>query len=147
MNRKAIRKSYRAIIVIGLAVTMALSANVAMAANRLIEEGSGVIELQPTPEAGDSTAQVEYRVVTLEDGSVIFTVALWVNGVENPQDIEVFLVDRNEPRVVGILIEDSEVASVQIDNLEDLDEIVLAKPDEYGGPSVAFFTAELPHKR
>ena len=64
-----IRKHYRKFILIGLAIGLSLSANVALAAHQLVEDESGILELQPTKKAGDATGQVEFEIVKKNGGS------------------------------------------------------------------------------
>ncbi len=152
MNRQAIRSSYRAIIVVGLTITIALSANVAMAAHQMIEKQSGSLELQPTEAAGDATGQIGYRMTTGEDGDPILHIMPQFNKLENPENIMVLLVDEDNGRVDNLGRGADLAASAWRpgEDLRDLDSIYIVRPwgsdnEEQGPAPLILFKAELPH--
>ncbi len=154
--RHTIRKYYRKIILIGLAVCFSLSADAALATHQLIEDESGILELQPTKKAGDATGQVEFEIVKENGGpqsTVGLTGKIQIEGLENPEDVEVLVVDEEKDRTVslGRLNENSELGgevSVPEKNLKDLesfDSIEILRRSEKDDKGQILFRAELPH--
>ena len=154
--RHTARKYYGKIILIGLALCLSLSANVALAAHQLVEDGSGVLELQPTKKAGDATGQVEFKSVKENDGqqgNVGLFGKVQIEGLENPEDVEVVVVDEETDRTVslghldkdGELEGDFSVPEKDLKELESFDSIEVIRRSENGGKDQVLFTAELPH--
>ena len=154
-NERHAKKYHRRIILVGLAVCFSLSTNVALAAHQLIEDESGVLELQPTKKAGDATGQVKFEIVKETDGAqgtVRLAGKIQIKDLEKPEEVEVFVVDEEADRIVslGRLNEDSELVgkvSVPEKNLKDLksfDLIEILRRSKKGDKNQVLFTAELP---
>ncbi len=62
MAQRTMNKGLRYIIVAGLTVALALSANLAWAGHQLVEEGSASLELEPTQLAGNATGQIKLQI-------------------------------------------------------------------------------------
>ncbi len=135
----------------GLTVSMALSAGTATAAHKIIETGSGTLELQSTPAAGGATGQLEYQI-TPEDGVAALTFTPRLEGLESPENIEIVLVDQEKDLAMG-LGKPSEVGAavqtrVPLTSLQESGLIAITRPIENGNedsPPEILFTAELPH--
>ena len=135
----------------GLTVSMALSAGTATAAHKIIETGSGTLELQSTPAAGGATGQLEYQI-TPEDGVAALTCTPRLEGLESPENIEIVLVDQEKDLAMG-LGKPSEVGAavqtrVPLTSLQESGLIAITRPIENGNedsPPEILFTAELPH--
>lgn len=154
--RNTMKNHYRKFILIGLAICFSLSANVALAAHQLVEDESGILELQPTEKAGDATGQVEFEGVK-ENGGTQSTVGLngklQIKDLNNPEDVEVFVVDEETDQRVslGRLDKDGElegdvtVPEKDLKELEAFDSIEIVRQSKNGGKDVVLFTADLPH--
>ncbi len=93
MNWQVTRKSWGTLIVVGLVMTMLLSAaGVATAAYQPVDTQSNTIELRPTEAAGDATAKFTYDVETRDDGALALISSMTdYKGLD--EDFEVSLVD------------------------------------------------------
>ncbi len=164
MNRQA-RKSYKTMIVVALTIALALSANVALAAHKLIEgtdhrTQAGFIEFKTNIGAQDTSAAVYYQVSKEQDETRLTVKAVFADpeGMEHYKDWEMWLVDDGEDfsdvaddRYVS-LGKVSEESTVVVDNLKDFDYIVISRPakkDEKGeNPALrADIKARLPHNQ
>ncbi len=143
--------NYQKLIIVGvLAINLTLSTNPAMAAHSLVDEGSGTLELKPTADAGDATAQIEYKIVKEDDSpQSVITVTPRVEGLENMENLETLLSDL-EGDIVS-LGSPGETTSMPVENLRDFDLIFISRVslggfDEEKAPSLCvLFAAELPH--
>ncbi len=136
---------------VALTVSMALSAKTAMAAHKTIETGSGNLELQSTPAAGDATGRLEYKI-TPEDSVASLTFTPCLDGLENPKNIEIVLVDQDKDLALSLgkpSEADAAVKSrVPLTSLQESGLVAIARPIENGNedsPPEILFTAELPH--
>ena len=147
MFRPIVRKSYRTVFLIGLIIALALSANVALAAHQLTEEGSGGLEFQPGEGAGNATASAEIKL-SQEQGRTKVTVKPQIEGLDNADDHEMWLLDEegNRRESIGRLNEiPEEGISTSVDNFEDFDSVSISRQSPDGDEQVAF-TAGLPHE-
>ncbi len=154
--RNTIGTHYRKFILVGLAICLSLTTNVALAAHQLVEDESGILELQPTKKAGNATGQVEFEGVKKNDGpqsTVGLTGKLQIKDLNNPEDVEVFVVDEETDRRVslgrldkdGELEGDVSVPEKDLKELESFDSIEIVRQSKNGGKDQILFTADLPH--
>lgn len=146
--------NYQKLLIVSmLTINLALSTNPAMAAHSLVDEGSGTLELKPTVDAGDATAQIEYKIVKEEDSpQSVLTVTPRVEGLENMENLEnlEILMSDMEGNIVSLGSPD-ETTSMSVENLRDFDLIFISRVslggfDEEKAPSLCvLFAAELPH--
>ncbi len=143
MNRQAIRKSYRAITVIGLAITMLLSANVAMAAQIMIEKKNGSLELQPTVAAGNATGKINYMLIGEVSGVQVAMVPQ-IENLENTENVSIFLMDEEGECAVNIGKLDDGQFRLLACELKTYRTLVISRPDEDNDVGLVLFTTELP---
>ncbi len=147
MLKPIVRKSYRTVFLIGLIIALALSANVALAAHQLTEEGSGDLEFQPGEGAGNATASAEFEV-SQEQGQTKITINPDTGIFENLEDHEMWLLDEDGDRRVSVGRLDEvpdEGFSTSVDNIEDFDSIIISRQSPDDDEQVTF-TADLPHE-
>ena len=147
MIRQIVRKSYRTIMVVWLAGCLSLSANVALAAHQLTEEGNSTLNFKATEGAGNATASAELGV-SQEQDRIRLTVKPQVEGLENVEDHEMWLVDEDENRKESVgRLDEARAGGLQtsVDNFEDFDYVIIARQSSEGNDQIAF-KADLPHE-
>ena len=151
MNLRAIRKSNRTLIVVGMVLTMVLSAaGVATAAYQPVATESNTLDLQPTEAGEGATAKFTYDVETKADGTMALT--NWeidIKNIPTNEEVDVFLVPDDEGDAVnlGTFKEDGsfeEEESLPVENFQNYDVVDVSRWSDQDDDWVVMLKADLP---